>query len=69
MRSIVFYPWKDNSMGNNTLRFRLAFEEFSFKESRSISIDAIKLAEALTNQLEKDLSFISSEILDQDNKI
>lgn len=54
-KSIRLEEWRDNSMGNNTIRFRFHFEGFNFKESRLVSEEAVKLACRLADQLEKDL--------------
>jgi len=42
-------------MGNNKLRFKYDFKNFSFQEARNISDEAIKLAAKLADQLERDL--------------
>lgn len=54
-KQIEFEPYRDNSMSRNTLRFRINWDNFGFKESRAISDEAIKLAAKLADQLEKDL--------------
>lgn len=57
-RRIEFQEWRDNSMGNNTLRFKFVFMGFRFVEARLISDRALKLASELADELEKNLKRI-----------
>lgn len=54
-RRLEFEEWRDNSMSNNTLRFKVRFREFDFNEARLISDKAIRLAAELADELEQNL--------------
>ncbi len=54
-RSLKFEEWRDNSMSNNTLRLKIEFEGFTWREARSISDKAVKLAAQLSDELEQNL--------------
>lgn len=51
----MFIPYRDNSMGRNTLRFKVDWGNFTFKEARVVSDKAIELSAKLADQLEIDL--------------
>jgi len=54
-RQLTLEEWRDNSMSNNTLRFRYEFEGFDWREIRNFSDETIRLAAKLADSLERDL--------------
>ena len=55
LKTLQLVEWRDDSMGNNTLRFKFEFDGFSWREAKAISDESIQLASKLADQLEKDL--------------